>query len=147
MSEFIYKFIPMEVNHRFNVHKKEVIDFLDKHIERYDKVELHQYEQIEFIDCGQRFESVVCNHCHHSLLKTWGQLMNVSAQGNFKERSFITPCCGKKTQLDALIYYGDSGFARSSLEVLNPSIDIEDIEIHVFEKVFGCQYKCVISQI
>ncbi len=147
MSDFIYKFIPMNVDQRFNFSIEDVTEFLNKHIEHYDNIEFYQYDQIQFIDCGQRFESVVCNHCYHSLLNIWGELMEVSAQGEFKKRLLITPCCGKETQLDKLVYYGDSGFARSALHVLNPSMDIEDIEIHIFEKVFGCEYKCIISQI
>lgn len=147
MADFIYKFIPMNMDKRFDVVEKDLKTFFGQHIDSYEKLHLRFYESIQFIDCGQRFESVVCNHCQHSVLKVWGELMDKSYQTGFSERHFITPCCHQETTLDQLIYYGDSGFATCSIDVWNPSEDIDDIEIQVLEKLFGCEYKCVISHI
>lgn len=147
MSDFIYKFIPMNLNQSFDVSLEQLKHFFDAHIEYYDNIRYLTYDNITFIDCGQRFESVVCNHCQHSVLKVWGELMDKSYQTGFTDRRFVTPCCRQETTLDQLIYYGDSGFATCSVEVLNPTGDIDDIEIHVLEKLLGCEYKCVISHV
>lgn len=148
MSSIVYKYIPMNIEETIITSQEELNVYFTKHLESYGEIRKRSYDQIEFIDCGSRFESVVCNHCYHSLLHMWGEAMDSSfRRSKFQNRELITPCCGKKTELNKLVYYGDSGFAKSVVEVIRPSNDIDDLEINQLETLFGCHFKCVIAPI
>jgi len=145
MSTFVYKFIPFKLNSQFGVDKASLEEFLNSYNIDYSRVEIEKSNNIRFYDCGDRFESVVCPFCFHSLLHVWGRKMDKSQRTNFVQRDLTTTCCHKETKLEELVYYGDAGFAYEAVFVYNPSKGIDDIEISKFEKILGTEYKCVIA--
>jgi len=49
--------------------------------------------------------------------------MEFGHDGQFRDLRVTTPCCGRPTTLNDLAYSWPVGFARFTLEVLNPGLD------------------------
>jgi len=52
----------------------------------------------------------------------WSMAMEVGHEQHFKDLRVTTPCCALHTTLNDLEYSWPAGFARYTLEVLNPNI-------------------------
>jgi hypothetical protein len=58
---------------------------------------------------------------------------------NFPLKATQLPCCGAAQSLDSLIYHWPQGFARFSLEAMNPNIrDLPPVAELNLEKVLKC---------
>ena len=79
-------------------------------------------EDVRFVDCGTDFETVRCPACGADIGEWWSVAMEVGHEQHFQDLRVTTPCCGHHTSLNALVYSWPAGFARYTLEVLNPGV-------------------------
>ena len=73
------------------------------------------YGKLQFIDCGQNFRTVHCPACKAEIpMGQWHTWMDEDWHGaeGFHLHRHNTPCCGAKTNLNALLYDAPQGFAH-----------------------------------
>ena len=106
-------------------------------------------DTIEFVDCGENFESVKCNHCTLEIdLSFWQSAMSNAYNTNFKDLTITTPCCGVASDLNSLEYYFAQGFARYQLTIQDASLSEKQILDLTAElsQIIGSQLKVIISK-
>lgn len=75
-----------------------------------------------FVGAGTNFESVACPMCSADIpVRWWQAAMDNAATGDFKQLAVMTPCCAAESTLNDLAYNWPQGFARWTLEVMNPA--------------------------
>jgi len=79
-------------------------------------------EDVRFVDCGANFETVRCPACGADVGEWWSLVMEMGHEQRFHDLRVTTPCCGMHTTLNDLLYSWPAGFARYTLEVLNPNV-------------------------
>jgi len=115
-----------------------------------DKVEVKISEPIRFVDCGENFEKILCPNCGAGLeIVWWQERMDEDYDGSgFRLKSFTVPCCGSACALNELVYQGSQGFARFSLEAMNPNIgEMPKAELGSLETRLGCSLKVIYRHI
>ncbi len=73
------------------------------------------FGRIQFVDCGENFERILCPSCHAELeTGWWGHQMDHcwDAEDGFDLHAHALPCCGVPLSLDKLAYEWPQGFAR-----------------------------------
>jgi hypothetical protein len=116
----IFNLIP--TNPDYTVSKElliEIEQYLNKNLPTRDyKVE--QYDTIQFIDCGESFEKVTCNHCLQTInIELWQDWMTKSFETGFINRTIKMQCCAKISTLDKLLYEQPQGFAKFIIKIDN----------------------------
>ena len=72
-------------------------------------------------------------------VEEWAEMMSKAAETDFTDLSFICPCCGEQSSLDKLLYHFPQGFAKFSLEAMNPGVaSLTDAQIREVQRVLGC---------
>jgi hypothetical protein len=79
-------------------------------------------DKVRFVDCGDNFESVSCPRCGTDVGEWWTLAMEVAHEQHFADLRVMTPCCEALVSLNDLSYGWPVGFARYTLEVLNPGV-------------------------
>jgi hypothetical protein len=79
-------------------------------------------EEVRFIDAGADFETVCCPRCGADVAEWWSLVMELAHEQQFRDLRISTPCCGTRTSLNELVYTPPAGFARYTLEALNPAV-------------------------
>ena len=73
------------------------------------------YGKLQFIDCGEDFQSASCPHCNAEIaMETWHTWMEEDWHGEegFHLHRHKTSCCGQDINLNEIIYDLPQGFAR-----------------------------------
>ena len=88
-----------------------------KKIQELYSANLEIHDQVQFIDCGENLEQILCPYCQKDLAEWWGDAMNAaySPESGFSMLAVTLPCCGKKSFLNELDYNWPVGFSRTSL--------------------------------
>ncbi|WP_111306817.1 hypothetical protein [Confluentibacter sediminis] len=117
------KIIPTKPNYEPSTEQqKEVIKYLATEFSE-NEIRSILMKNIEFIDSGENFESVRCNHCGQKIeIENWQEAMDKAYQNSFADLTFLTPCCHKQTCLNDLEYEMPSGFSKYIIELINPNI-------------------------
>lgn len=90
-----------------------------------DEVKAELTDRVRFIDCGGNMESIACPYTGNPIQPAvWARAMSRAAGDDFRDLSFVCPCCGKNTSLNELVYHFPQGFARFSLAVRNPNTKV-----------------------
>jgi hypothetical protein len=89
-----------------------------------DDIASHLTDEVRFIDAGADFETVCCPRCGADIAEWWSLAMEVAHEQRFRHLRITTPCCGAHTSLNELVYTVPAGFARYTLEALNPGLQI-----------------------
>ncbi len=132
------KFIPTEkqIADCLNILKKEYPSLL---------IESEKLDAVEFLDCGQNFETVNCNKCGNEIdIESWQDQMSVAFEKtHFKDLSFITSCCKSKSSLNELIYHSDCGFASYCISINNaiPNLKKEERIAQEITEIFQVEIK------
>jgi hypothetical protein len=97
-----------------------------------DKVTAERFGLIRFVDQGENFERILCPHCRAEISSAdWGKWLDRAAAASppgsraryasgFADLTGPTPCCGRASDLNSLVYECPAGFASFMLEVENP---------------------------
>jgi hypothetical protein len=123
-----------------------------------EEIEIKVSERIEFYDCGQNFERIVCPSCHAQISLDWWQdrmdedsgsvgwedRMDDDSGEGFKLDAYSMPCCGRKYTLHELVYEWPQGFGRFALDAMNPSIGALDEKYkQEFEAILGTKLRVI----
>jgi hypothetical protein len=119
----------------------KAVAFLEAELPAADEVKAESTPEIRFIDCGANLETIQCPHTGKTIpMEKWGEIMSTAAEGDFVDLGFICPCCGKQSSLDKLLYHFPQGFAKFSLEAMNPNVpSLTDAQIGEVERILGCR--------
>jgi hypothetical protein len=140
MSDNVLKLIPY--SHTY-VPSKEAIDkallIINESTSLTSDVKFEVSESPRFIDQGSNWEGVICPNCNAIIDKTWWQqAMDHAYENGFRNLAVKVPCCGTERYLYELKYEWPAGFARFSIEILNPRMDISDTMLKELEIALGC---------
>jgi hypothetical protein len=101
-------------------------------------------DEIRFVDCGDNFEAVHCPRCGVDVSEWWSLAMEMAHEQQFRDLRATTPCCGTRTSLNELVYSWPAGFARYSLEALNPGLgSLPDRLVQRLEDVLGSTLRII----
>ena len=117
---------------------------LEKIVPKSDEVTLDVRDHVGFVDQGSNFESVGCPSCGANLEVDWWQReLERAMEANCVDLSTTPPCCGRGTSLNDLRYVWPAGFAKFSLEAMNPnrSGDLDPVELRQLEDLLGCKLR------
>jgi hypothetical protein len=111
-----------------------------------EELECKVAEEVQFFDCGQNFERVLCPICKTVLPMEWweAQLETDAVDDGFRLDKYVTPCCGASCSLDELQYEWTQGFARFSLEAMNPDLgELQDDCKQELESILGTKLRVI----
>jgi hypothetical protein len=101
-------------------------------------------EHVRFVDCGDNFEGVACPRCGTEIGVWWSVVMEVAHEQQFSDLRATTPCCGQRVSLNDLVYSWPSGFARYTLEAVNPGLgSLPDRVRSRLETVLDCRVRVI----
>lgn len=114
-----------------------------------DEVKKEVSPQARFIDCGANLSRIICPHCGAELEMDWWQdLMDEESEAGFPIRVVSLPCCGRPGSLQTLGYDWPQGFARFSVEAMNPGIpDLSEEQLAEFGRTLGCPVRKIIQHL
>ena len=102
--------------------RERALDVIRRAVPFADDLSHRVTDDVRFVDCGENFETVRCHACGADVGEWWSMAMEVGHEQQFKDLRVTTPCCALHTTLNDLRYSWPAGFARYTLEVLNPNI-------------------------
>lgn len=94
--------------------------------DKYPRHEVTSEVSLEvcFVDQGQNFDKVSCNHCLVELeIDFWKEKMDEAYMTLFKNLQFKSNCCNNETSLNDLIYDMPAGFAKYVISIVNPEYE------------------------
>jgi len=106
-------------------------------------------DEVGFIDQGANFERVGCPLCGAPLELDWWQgALEKAMETQCRDLSVSPPCCGKRTSLNDLRYVKPAGFAKFSLEAMNPGRgeDLDPKQLQQLESLLGCTLRQIWAQ-
>ncbi|MBI1282556.1 MAG: hypothetical protein GC179_30800 [Anaerolineaceae bacterium] len=120
-------------------HAQAANDYLISIFPEADDIVWVWSDTVEFVDPGDNFERVVCPACETELhMSDWQHMMNIAFDNQFSDLNVTMPCCHATGSLNDLHYVWPAGFARFSLEALNPNADLDDQHMRDVEEMLGC---------
>ena len=130
MSKNILKIIPNNPTDTFEEYRIALGKIFLTNIfkEKSGEIKINRTENLRFIDPGTNLNHIHCPFCHSEINLTWWQeAMDAAFQKDFMDLATYTPCCNQPISLNDLIYDWPAGFAKVSLEIENPVMDLDDI--------------------
>ena len=120
---------------------------LKSFLPKADEVTCDSSDEVQFIDAGVNFERISCPACRRPLAMRWWQdAMDAAGEKAFRDLGITLPCCGKPSTLNDLVYFWAQGFARFSLEALNPGQrDLRADQIRELETILGCSLRVILA--
>jgi hypothetical protein len=101
-------------------------------------------EHVRFVDCGANFETVRCPSCGADVGEWWSIVMEMGHEQQFRDLRVTTPCCAVRTTLNELVYSWPAGFARYTLEALNPGVgSLPDRVLERLENALGSEVRVI----
>jgi len=117
---------------------------LEKMLPEAQEITVDVGDHVGFVDQGANFESVGCPSCGAILDVEWWQgEMDKAMESNCADLSTSPPCCGRQTSLNDLRYVWPAGFARFTLEAMNPNRgeDLDPTQLGQLEQLLGCKLR------
>lgn len=120
----IFKIIPKNPDYTVSQERLiEIENYLKKNYPTKE-IKVEQHDTIQFIDCGENFERVICGHCYDTIdIELWQEWMTKSYETGFKDRNIKMQCCVDTSTLDKLIYEQPQGFAKLIIEIYDMTDD------------------------
>ncbi|NNL19553.1 MAG: hypothetical protein HKP37_12505 [Boseongicola sp.] len=115
-----------------------------------DEARVKDYGKLQFIDCGEAFESIACQSCGEEVASDqWHTWMDEDWHGEdgFHLHRHKAPCCQLETNLNALIYTPPQGFARWFVSARNKGRGPLDAdEVRALEKIAGVPLQAIVQR-
>ena len=114
MSENFIALVPTDPKAEVPDNAQALRDALARHLGT-EEVRVKDYGKLQFIDCGQNFDSVACPACSARIeMDQWHAWMEEDWHGEdgFHLHRHQTPCCNQDITLNDLSYDMPQGFAR-----------------------------------
>jgi len=106
-----------------------------------DQIDVEASDGIRFIDCGANLTKIRCPSCRKEIdIEWWQDHMDAEFDQEDPLRPVALPCCKAMHGLNELHYHWPQGFARFSIEAMNPQIpDLSASQQQIFESILGCR--------
>jgi hypothetical protein len=129
--------------------QRKAIDLLKRLAPKSEEVTAEATPKIRFFDCGENLTHVICPTCGKDLdIYWWQDRMEEEAKAGYPLHLIDMPCCHAKHRVDELQYDWPQGFARFSVEAMNPDIaDLSENEMNEFELLLGCKVRKILQHI
>ena len=116
---------------------------------RADEIVSQVTDKIRFIDCGANLRGIICPVCGADIAIDWWQdRMDEEYEADYPLRPVELPCCRTMRPLGDLKFDWPQGFARFSIEAMNPDIgDLEPDQVMAFERLLGCKVRKVLQHL
>lgn len=150
MSDSIFRLIPASPEH---VPSEEALSaargLLRAQLPSAQEIEEELTPEVRFVDPGENLEEIRCPACSATIAMAWWiTAMDEAHRTAFRNLTVLPPCCGQTTTLNDLTYLWPAGFARFSLEVLNPGIpDLPPGALAELETVLGTRLRLIRAHI
>ena len=115
-----------------------------------EEIDVLASDGIQFFDCGQNFERMLCPSCAAELDPDWWQeqMDRDFVDGGFQLGELQLPCCGAVTTLNGLRYDWPQGFARFAIDAMNPNIGkLSDSQIEEFQTILKTPLRVIYQHI
>jgi len=114
-----------------------------------EEIAIKLSDEIQFFDCGENFERVLCPSCNSEIPTGWWQdRMDEDYESGFRLRSYAVPCCQTRHTLHELVYDWPQGFGRFAIGAMNPNIGkLDDRFIREFEDMLGTRLRVIYQHI
>lgn len=148
MSSNVLKIIPQDP---YFVPTQEAMELVAEELTRYlskrkEDIKVITTDKVRFVDPGSNLREIQCPFCCCIIdFDWWQEAMDQLYEEKFKSLAIETPCCYKITSLNNLIYDWTAGFARFSIEVLDPNGDITQEQQKVLETILGYEIRKIWS--
>jgi hypothetical protein len=145
VSDVFLRVIPSDPRHVPSATARERAQtLLRRALPRADDVSGTVTAEVRFVDCGDNFEFVACPRCGADLGDWWSVIMEAAHERQFRELRATTPCCGHTQSLNELQYAWPMGFARYTLEAVNPRVGSlpERTQVRLAETL-GCPIRLI----
>ena len=127
--------------------RERALSVLRRAVPLADEVSHLVTEEVRFVDCGANFESVRCPACGADIGEWWAEAMELGHAQQFSDLRITTPCCQMHTSLNDLLYSWPAGFARYTLEALNPGQDrLPESLVRRVESALGSEVRVIWAQ-
>jgi len=112
-----------------------------------DEVRVKDYGKLQFIDCGENYERILCPICGHEFtLPEWHSWMDADWHGEdgFHLHEHQSPCCDKTMKVSDLIYEWPQGFARWFVSARNTGRGpLSPAEVENLEAIAGMKLTAI----
>ncbi|HEY2595862.1 MAG TPA: hypothetical protein VGK33_18375 [Chloroflexota bacterium] len=124
--------------------RERALGVLQRAVPFADEIDSQVTPDVRFVDCGDNFETVSCPHCSADVGEWWTMAMEMGHEQQFRDLRATTPCCGRRTSLNELVYSWPAGFARYSLEALNPGLgSLPEALVRRLEDALGASVRII----
>ncbi|NNE82218.1 MAG: hypothetical protein HKN18_18250 [Silicimonas sp.] len=108
---------------------------------------LKDYGKLQFIDCGENFETIACPNCQAPITtKQWHAWMDEDWHGEegFHLHRHETPCCGFDCTVNDLNYHCNQGFARWFISAeIDQKANLIAEELETLDRIAGFALKVI----
>lgn len=145
MADTFLRIIPTDPTRVPGVSARErALNVLRRAVPLADEVTAQVTQHVRFVDCGANFESVRCPACGADIGEWWAEAMELGHAQNFSDLRITTPCCALHTTLNDLLYAWPAGFARYTLEAVNPAREsVPQSVVRRLESALGAQVRLI----
>jgi hypothetical protein len=150
MSDSYIVLIPEEVDHVPSLDaRRRALELLRRFAPDAEAVKEEATPEVRFMDCGENFERVLCPACGAELdAEWWRDRVDEEMNAGCPLQPLEMPCCQTKANLNELKYEWSQGFARFSLEAMNPNIfDLTAEQVKALEAALGCRIRKILQHI
>lgn len=129
--------------------RRRAVDYMRKIAGKADDITGELTEDVRFIDCGENLERIGCRKCRGEIsCDWWREHMEHQFEHGYTLEPVQLPCCGALVSLADLNYDWPQGYARFSVEAMNPEIaDLTSQQLQQFESILGCRVIKVLQHI
>ena len=113
---------------------------------RKEDIQVKITDEVRFVDPGANLHEIKCNFCSSIIdIEWWQEAVDQVYEGHFKSLTVITPCCHQVTSLNSLVYDWTAGFARLSIEIFDPKVDLTQEQQNKLETILGTEIRKIWS--
>ena len=153
MSDDVLKIVPADSSHvpPAETHQRAVLA-LEALLPDGEMCEAQTYDKIEFIDCGENLEAIVCPACVSRTaldyfseadpgMQLWEQINDRLEDTPPSEANIQMPCCSATVPLTAIQFDWPAAFAQFELSIYNPNVsdNLSPDDLSQLEAIFGCK--------
>ena len=146
MSSHFLVVIPEDTAAQLPENRQALRDALAK-IVGTDEARVKDFGRLQFIDCGENFERILCPACNAELTtEWWGKQMDHcwDDESGFDLHAHALPCCGAPMALDRLSYEPVQGFASWFISARNPGRGpLTEAEVTQLETIAGLKLRAI----
>src|SRR5262249_37585108 len=114
-----------------------------------DEIETAVSDRLQFFDCAENFERVLCPGCGAEIGTTdWQAWMASEEEDEYPITKRVLPCCGVKYKLHELTYQWPGGIGRFALEERNCNIgELSKQDKAEFERILACPIRVIYQHV